>query len=48
MAAGSSPRPALEVWPKLKQADRQFLADWPSLSAAKRKALLAMLAAMKE
>jgi hypothetical protein len=38
----------IAAWPKLKKADRQFLTDWPSLSAAKRKALLAMLAAMKE
>jgi hypothetical protein len=37
----------IAAWPKLKKADRQFLAGWPALSAAKRKALLAMLDAMK-
>ena len=36
----------IAMWPKLKKADRQFLSDWPQLSAAKRKALVAMLAAM--
>jgi hypothetical protein len=36
----------IAVWPKLKKADRQFLTDWPQLSATKRKAIVALLAAL--
>ena len=38
----------IAAWPKLRKADRQFLAGWLLLSTAKRKALVAMLAALKE
>ena len=38
----------IAAWPKPNKGDQQFLAGWPSLSAAKRKSLVAMLAALKE